>query len=134
MENNAVTVAIIEEFAEIVDKTKTYTLKEIKDILSTVYKTKNAKTKTTKKTKKNDSDTEESDGENKKKRRSKKLDENGNVKPKRKPSAYNLYIKSRVEELKKEDPSSTAIDRMKLAASSWKLLSDEEKNAYKEEE
>jgi hypothetical protein len=114
MDNNAVTVAIVEEFIEIIDKTKSYTLKEIKDILSTVYKTKTTKTKDTKKTK--------------------KLDDDGNVKPKRKPSTYNLYIKARVEELKKEDPSSTAIDRMKEAASSWKLLSDEKKNEYKQEE
>ena len=126
---NATTVAIVEEFTNLVDVTKSYTLKEIKDILSAVYKTKSSK-------KKNNvsSDDETSDGE-KKQRRSKKekLDKDGNVKQKKKPSAYNLYIKARVEELKKENPDSTAIDRMKTAASTWKTLSDDEKNAYKEE-
>ena len=126
---NATTVAIVEEFTNLVDVTKSYTLKEIKDILSTVYKTKSSK--------KNNvpSDDEASDGEKKQRRRTKKekLDKDGNVKQKKKPSAYNLYIKARVEELKKENPDSTAIDRMKTAASTWKTLSDDEKNAYKEE-
>ena len=127
MENNTTTVAIMEEFTNIIDLNKSYTLKEIKDILSTVYKTKSSKKNTS-------SDDEGSDGE-KKQRRSKKekLDKEGNVKPKKKPSSYNLYIKARVEELKKEDPTTTAIERMKTAASSWKTLSDDEKNAYKEE-
>ena len=128
MENNTTTVAIMEEFTNIIDLNKTYTLKEIKDILSTVYKTKSSKKKNM------SSDEDGSDGE-KKQRRSKKekLDKDGNVKPKKKPSSYNLYVKARVEELKKEDPNSTAIERMKAAASSWKTLSDDEKNAYKEE-
>ena len=126
---NATTVAIVDEFTNLVDVTKSYALKEIKDILSAVYKTKSSK-------KKNNvsSDDEASDGE-KKQRRSKKekLDKDGNIKQKKKPSAYNLYIKARVEELKKENPDSTAIDRMKTAASTWKTLSDDEKNAYKKE-
>ena len=126
---NATTVAIVEEFTNLVDVTKSYTLKEIKDILSTVYKTKSSKKNNV------SSDDEASDGEKKQRRRTKKekLDKDGNVKQKKKPSAYNLYIKARVEELKKENPDSTAIDRMKTAASMWKTLSDDEKNAYKEE-
>jgi hypothetical protein len=112
MENNTITVAIMDDFENTVDATKTYTLKEIKDILSSIYKKNTNKKENTNK---------------------QKLDKNGNTKPKRKPSKYNLYIKARVEELKQEDPSSTAIDRMKLAASSWNLLTDEEKSAYKQE-
>ena len=126
---NATTVAIVEEFTNLVDVTKAYTLKEIKYILSTVYKTKSSKKNNV------SSDEEASDGEKKQRRRTKKekLDKDGNVKQKKKPSAYNLYIKARVEELKKENHDSTAIDRMKTAASTWKTLSDDEKNAYKEE-
>jgi len=127
MENNAVTVSIVEDFTAAVDSTKIYTLKEIKDILSTVFKQNTNK-------KMSGSDNEGNDGEKKKGRAKKqKFDKNGDEKPKRKPSAYNLYIKARVEELKIEDPSSTAIDRMKMAASSWKLLTEDEKTAYKQE-
>ena len=41
-------------------------------------------------------------------------------KPKRKPSAYNLFIKSAYARLKKAHPNHTAPQIMKLAAAEWR--------------
>ena len=127
------TAEIINEFVQLIDNDKDYDLKELKQMLSDVYKTKTAKTaKTTKKTKKatkteEQSTTDSEDDKPRKRGRPAKV----NDKPKRKPSAYNNYVKSQIEKLKKEQPEVQAKDLMKIAAASWKTLSKEEQETYK---
>lgn len=41
-------------------------------------------------------------------------------KPKRAPSAYNLYVKKRMAELREEDPTLTGKELMKKASAGWK--------------
>lgn len=113
---NAITVAIKDEFVNLVDVSKEYTLKELKDLITEVYKTKTAKKSKSKKTTKN-TDTESSDDEKSKK-------------PKKKATPYNVYVGERIKALKTEEPNATAIERMKMAAMGWKNLTDEEKKAY----
>ena len=126
---NSITIAIINEYTSIIDTDKEYTLKEYLSILTDVYKTKAGTekkgTKGKKSTKKKDSDEEASDDEPKK-RSYKKKDEN---KPKKKLSAYNIFVRKRMLEMKDEQPDGKL--RMAAAASEWKTLSDEEKAAYK---
>ena len=124
------TAEIINEFVQLIDNDKDYDLKELKQMLSDVYKTKT--TKTTKKTKKatkteEQSTTDSEDDKPRKRGRPAKV----NDKPKRKPSAYNNYVKSQIEKLKKEQPEVQAKDLMKIAAASWKTLSKEEQENYK---
>jgi len=61
-----------------------------------------------------------------------KLDKNGVLKPKRKPSSYNNFVKERIEALKKEQ-NGTVIARilMVIAAGEWKNMTQDEKDAYK---
>jgi hypothetical protein len=61
-----------------------------------------------------------------------KLDKNGVEKAKRKPSSYNNFIKERIESLKKEQ-TGTVVARvlMVIAASEWKNMTQDQKNAYK---
>ena len=122
---NAMTIAIINEYMNLIDLDKEYTLKEFRSIFSDVYKAKTGTSKKTKKsTKKKSSDDESSDDEPKK-RTYKKKDEN---KPKKKPTAYNMFIKERMLALKHEQPDGKL--RMAEAASGWKTLSAEEKLSY----
>lgn len=127
------TAEIINEFVQLIDNDKDYDLKELKQMLSDVYKTKTTKTaKTAKKTKKatkteEQSTTDSEDDKPRKRGRPAKV----NDKPKRKPSAYNNYVKSQIEKLKKEQPEVQAKDLMKIAAASWKTLSKEEQETYK---
>jgi hypothetical protein len=123
------TTEIVNEFVQLIDNDKEYDLKELKQMLSDVYKTKTPK-KTTKKATKPEEQatTTDSDDEKPKKRgRPAKVSD----KPKREPSAYNKYVKARIEALKKEQPETQAKDLMKIAASSWKTLSKEEQEVYK---
>lgn len=61
-----------------------------------------------------------------------KLDKNGILKAKRKPSSYNNFVKERIEALKKEQ-TGTVIARvlMVIAAGEWTKLTQDEKDAYK---
>ena len=52
-------------------------------------------------------------------------------KTKKKPSSYNMFVKIKIEELKKENPDKKAVELRAMAASQWKVLSNEEKNSYK---
>ena len=122
------TAEILNEFVQLIDNDKDYDLKELKQMLSDVYKTKTQKNgkKTTKKT--DDNTTTDSEDEKPKKRgRPAKVSD----KPKREPSAYNKYVKVRIEALKKEQPEIQAKDLMKMAASEWKTLTKEEQQTYK---
>lgn len=53
-------------------------------------------------------------------------------KTKKKPSSYNMYVKAKIEELKKESPEKKAVELMAMAASQWKDLSQEQKDSYKQ--
>ena len=110
---NAITVAIKDEFVNLVDVSKEYTLKELKDLITEVYKTKTAKKSKSKK----NTHAESSDDDKPKK-------------PKKKATPYNVYVGERIKALKTEEPNATAIERMKMAAMGWKNLTDEEKKAY----
>ncbi len=126
---NANTIAIINEYVNIIDIDKEYTLKEYRSIFTDVYKAKTGTSKkTNKSTKKKSSDDDSSDDEPKK-RTYKKKDEN---KPKKQPSAYNLFIRERMLVLKEKQPDAKL--RMAEAASGWKTLSAEEKLSYKPKE
>lgn len=122
------------EFNTLVDLTKEYDVKEIKKILADICKANVAKpAKKVTKVAKEDTD-EEEDKPVKKGRPTKapKLDKDGNEKPKRAPSAYNLYVKEKVKEIRENDPTKKAKDLMSEAASMWKALSDEEKQTFKD--
>jgi hypothetical protein len=69
----------------------------------------------------------------KKTKKNKKLDENGEKKPKRAPTAYNNFTGFKMKEIRSTDPSITAKEAMTKAAAAWKEMSDEEKNEYKKE-
>jgi hypothetical protein len=126
--DNPNTIAIVNEFVSIIDMDKEYTIKELNSILTDVYKTKMGTAKKGKKSsKKKDSDNDSD--EEPKKRVYKKKDEN---KPKRKPNAYNMYVKEKMAELKEKQPDSKL--NMAEAAKGWKHLSDEEKLRYKPKE
>ena len=133
----AQTTEIINEFVEIIDTNKDYTLKDLKQILTEVYNTKAGKNR--KKVGKADkapkmTDTDSSDDEKPKKRgrpAKVKLDKNGDIKVKKTPSAYNIYVKQTIEAMKKENPDTPAKELMGLAANKWKLLTQEEKDSYK---
>ncbi len=52
-------------------------------------------------------------------------------KPKREPSAYNKYVKERMQQLKTDQPDVPTKDRMKLAAADWKSLTKQEQEGCK---
>lgn len=127
-----VTAEIINEFVEQIDVEKEYALNELKQILSDVYKTKTGKKKPLKAVAKEDSDSDNEDKPKKRGRPAKvRLDKDGNEKPKRAPSAYNLFVKKRIEQLKTEQPETSAKELMKIAAGEWKLLDKSEQEKYK---
>jgi hypothetical protein len=121
------TAEIINEFVQLIDTDKDYKLNELKQMLTEVYKTKTASA--AKSAKQSDkSDTSSDDDEKPKKRgRPAKV----NDKPKRAPSAYNKYVKERIEKLKSETPEVPAKDLMKMAAAEWKDLTKQEQESYK---
>ena len=139
---SAITAAIINEFVEQIDTEKEYQLKEMKQILSDVYKTKTQKPKAEKPAKKEkkekvvkpetESDSDDNDKPKKRGRPAKvRLDKDGNEKEKRAPSAYNNYMGQRIKELKTEQPETSAKDLLKIAASEWKQLDKAEQEKYK---
>ena len=126
---NASTIAIINEYVSIIDTDKEYTLKELRNILSDVYKTKTGTAKKSTKSSKKIINSDDSSDDEPKKRTYKKKDEN---KPKKKLSGYNIFIKERMLELKDKQPDGKL--RMAEAAAGWKDLTDEEKLSYKPKE
>lgn len=128
------TAEIVNEFVQLIDNNKDYELKELKALLSDVYKTKTTKPKTSatpkaRKTPKVVSDASSDDDVDKPRKRGRPA--KVSTKPKREPSAYNKYVKERIEALKVEKSDTPAKDLMKLAAADWKNLTNEEKEAYK---
>ena len=143
------TANIVNEFIEQIDTEKEYELKELKQMLTDIYKAKTEPIKEGKQSKNpkknlqstnNENESEEiceSDNDNDKpKKRGRpakgpKLDKNGNEKAKREPSAYNKYVKERISALKAERPETSAKELMLMAASEWKQLSKEDQEKYK---
>jgi len=113
---------IIEKFSSVIlnnDNTN-LSLADMKKALGEVYKeVKNDKTDST------DSDEDHSD---KKRRRSSKKNAD---KPKKAPSAYNIFIKQKMQELKETDNSIPPKQLMQTASSYWSKLSDDEKKTFK---
>jgi len=138
------TSEILNEFKELIDVNVEYTITELKKILSDVYKSKTVGTKASKTAKtvkvvKTATDSDGFDGSEDDKPKKKgrpmktpKLDKDGNVKEKRKPTAYNTYIKKRIPELKEQNPSTPAKQFLTTAASEWSSLTKEEKEIYKQ--
>jgi len=116
--------AIISEFVSNVDTDKEYGLAEFKAILSTAYKTvkaANAPAKASKTVKKE--------------RVKRERDADGNIIKKRAPSAYNLFVKDKIAEIKKENPDLNSKDAFKKAIEAWnKQKADKEAESVNEEE
>ena len=137
----SVTAVIINEFVEQIDTEKEYQLKEMKQILSDIYKTKTQKPKPEKPAKKEkivvakpetESDSDDTDKPKKRGRPAKvRLDKDGNEKTKRAPSAYNNYMSQRVKQLKTEQSEANANDLFKIAAAEWRQLDKAEQEKYK---
>jgi hypothetical protein len=109
------TTEIINDFVNKIDTEKTYTLKELKDALDEIYKAHNTEKKpAAKKTKK----TAEAKAA-------------AEVKPKRQPSAYNNFVKQRMQELKQTNKDVPPRELMSMAASQWKELTKSEQERYK---
>jgi CRISPR/Cas system endoribonuclease Cas6 (RAMP superfamily) len=133
------TTEIINEFVQHIDTEQEYTLNELKKILTETYKTKTIKPVKVVKVVKLVKpvviieDTDSDDDKPKKRGRptKPKLDKNGNVKVKKAPTAYNIFVKQTIEALKKEQPETSAKELMGIAAAKWKALTDEEKANFK---
>lgn len=133
---------VINEFALQIDDDKEYTLSDLKKVLTEVYKSK-AQPKKEKKPVKvvdddqvNKIDADEDTDDDKPKKRGRppskpKLNKNGQVKEKKAPSAYNNFVKAKIQELKPLNPEKTARDLMLIAAAEWKQLTKAEQEAYK---
>jgi hypothetical protein len=126
------TSEILQEFVDKIDTEKEFELKELKQILTEIYKAKNGKAKkvTTVCQSSDDSD----DDKPKKRGRPKKvnLEKDGNIKEKKPPTAYNNYVKQHLRMVKEQQPEGTpAKEVMKLVAADWKLLTKQEQEAYK---
>jgi hypothetical protein len=137
------TAEIVKEFIELVDTDKEYDLKELKEMLTDIYKTKNgkkpAKPRQPKQPKQQaaGADTESDDekpiakAKAAGKKKAAKADKMQVEKPKKPPTAYNMFIKQRVVAIKEEQPDVPPKMRLSVAAAEWKTLSQEQKDAYK---
>jgi len=129
------TSAIVTEFIANIDTDKEYGLAEIKAILSTAYKTvksSNAHVKASKGSKKaakgDDGNSSSGNEEKTKKKRVKReRDADGNILKKREPSAYNLFVKDKIAEIKAENPGIDSKEAFKNAVAMW----NKEKEAKK---
>lgn len=93
---------LIKEFSELVLANETeISLKELKKTLGEVYKTMKI---------------------NEKKKKTEK--------PKKAPTAYNIFMKQKMQEIKESDPNIPPKERMKIISTYWSSLSKEEKDAY----
>jgi hypothetical protein len=130
------TTEIINEFVQEIDTEQEYTLNELKKILTDTYKAKTAKPiKVVKQEPKiviiEDTDSDDDKPRKRGRPTKPKLDKNGNIKVKKAPTAYNIFVKQTIEALKKEQPETSAKELMGIAAAKWKALTDEEKANFK---
>lgn len=131
--NSTKTTEIINEFVQHIDTEQEYTLNELKKILTETYKTKTAKPIKQEPKIVIIEDTDSDDDKPRKRGRptKPKLDKNGNIKVKKAPTAYNIFVKQTIEALKKEQPETSAKELMGIAAAKWKALTNEEKANFK---
>jgi len=130
--SSTVTSSIVNEFSNIIDADQEYTLKEMKQILSDIYKTKTDKKSVKKTTTDEESLSDDSSKVAKRGRPSKsKVDSDGNAKAKKKPTAYNIFMKKMFPAFKEQNTDKNAKEIMIMLASEWKSLSNEEKEKYK---
>ena len=136
---SSMTTAIISKFTESIDINKEYGLSEILAILSADYKAIKAITTPTKTIKTSvapgaprkaakklvfDSDgnsLSDDSVENKQRKKSVKRerDADGNILKKRAPSAYNIFVKDKIAEIKVENPSLNSKEAFKMAIEAW---------------
>jgi hypothetical protein len=125
------TAEIIAEFTTLVNVEQEYTLGELKSILSDVYKVKTGKkvapNKVAKKAEKEPSDDEDVPKKRGRPAKAPKLDANGDVKKKREPSLYNIFIKERRAHYKLTDPELSSKECMLRAAAEWTAKKEAEK-------
>ena len=69
--------------------------------------------------KKTDSDSSENEEKPKKKRVNRERDADGNILKKRAPSAYNLFVKDKIAEIKIENPQLNSKEAFKMAIEAW---------------
>lgn len=119
---NTRTVKIIDEFVGKIDISKAYTRKELTDILTEICK----------ETKKIVKITDDEEVIVRKRGRPVKirLDKDGNVKEKKKPTVYNMFIGNRIKKLKTDNPNVNAKELLKMASTEWRKMSTEEKKQY----
>jgi hypothetical protein len=129
------TSEILQEFVDQIDTEKEFALKELKQILTDIYKAKNSKATKQPKIAAAYQSSDDSDDEKPKKRgRPKKvnLDKDGNIKEKKPPTAYNNYVKEQLRQVKEQQAEGTpAKEVMKLVAANWKALTKQEQESYK---
>jgi hypothetical protein len=100
------TYNIMSEFNNEVDCTKAYSFKELSEVLRQIFS---------------------ANPEMKKLNNTKKVNDT----KKRKPSAYNNYIKIRMNALKIEDPGRSGNENMSMARSEWRNFTQDQKDTYK---
>jgi len=131
------TAEIIAEFTTLVNVEQEYTLGELKSILSDVYKVKTGKKvapkKVAKKAEKEPSDDEDVPKKRGRPAKAPKLDANGEVKKKREPSLYNIFIKERRAHYKITDPELPSKECMLRAAAEWTAKKEAEKHQSDDE-
>ena len=131
------TAEIIAEFTTLVNVEQEYTLGELKSILSDVYKVKTGKkvapNKVAKKAEKEPSDDEDVPKKRGRPAKAPKLDANGDVKKKREPSLYNIFIKERRAHYKLTDPELSSKECMLRAAAEWTAKKEAEKEPSDDE-
>ena len=131
------TAQVKNEFNTLISDDNEYTLTELKKMLGEIYKTvktglkdgdkpkKKPKTEKVEKVEKKKAEPVLDDEGNpipKKRGRPSKvrLDKDGNVKEKKPPSPYNIFVKANYAPLKEKNPDATAPEIMKMAAALWK--------------
>jgi len=142
MATTAITTEILNEFAQQVDTEKEYDLKELKSILTEIYKQKNGKKSKSvqKKIEIAHSESADDDDDDKPKKRGRpskpaKLDKDGNPKEKKAPTAYNIFVKKQMEIIKNEQNNTEKIsarELMSVVARKWKELTKAEQESYKQ--
>lgn len=109
------------EFASRLNMDTTYTLTDLKKILSEVYK----EVKTAKK---------ENEVKIKKIREKRQRDENGDIIKKRPASAYNIFIKEQIAKIKEDHSDLDSKTVFKMAIDVWKKSKEDGANDIKETE
>jgi hypothetical protein len=119
-----ITSVVLEQFNEKVNRTSEYTIKDLKNILSEIYKEVVASTR---------EKLIENAGKQRKQRTKRERDENGEVIKKREPSAYNLFIKEQSAKIKETNPLLNSKTIFKMAIDEWKKQKETNVEVEKDE-